>query len=154
MMSIELCRNRVDRWKPKSMERTPPPYRPRATLCTTYPKLTGLGLCPSFRGEILGTDLDCQGTSPFLVLRMFLISATPDNIRSSEHRSWNLPPSYTYSSVATVTKLRTGWLKSLRSIPRRGKRFVTSPNQDRPWDSPRLLFDTPLIFRYPGQISL
>lgn len=58
-----------------------------ATLCTTDPTLTGLGLCPSFRGEILATDLDCQGTAPSLFLRMFLVSATGDNIRSSEHRS-------------------------------------------------------------------
>jgi len=57
------------------------------TLCTTVPTLTGLGLSPSFRGEILAADRDSQGTASCLVLRIFLVSATPDNTWSSEHRS-------------------------------------------------------------------
>jgi hypothetical protein len=68
-------------------ETHPPPPPSSTNLCSTDPTMTVLGLSPSFRGEMLTTDLDSQGTAQCLVLRMFLVSATPDNTRNSEHRS-------------------------------------------------------------------
>jgi len=60
---------------------------PSATLCTTDPTLTVLGLSTSFRDEILTADRDSQGTAHCLVLGIFLVAATTDNTWSSEHRS-------------------------------------------------------------------